>query len=193
MFSDPSDEVELVTPVRTPSGDADYDLDYDGGVGGGASGGFPIVIIRASNGGVGGGFGGGNRGRFPFFSFPSFFNSRFPFGPAVADDDDGDYPVGLHPIFGAPRADEEEGDGQVVVAVDDGEDDYPDVASSDCGLICLMFRQIETQLREVHEQIDDVRRRQQEKENEVDVAEGDDQDDGLDVNNSTYTEKVRGY
>jgi len=45
----------------------------------------------------------------------------------------------------------------------------------------------------VEAEVDDVRRRQQEKQNEVDLDEEDEveQEEGFDVNNSTYTEEVR--
>jgi len=48
----------------------------------------------------------------------------------------------------------------------------------------------EGQIRRVQEEIDDVRRRQQEKENEVEDDIEDENDGGLDLHNSTYTEEV---
>merc|ERR1712126_790317 len=53
-----------------------------------------------------------------------------------------------------------------------------------CGISCFLFGIVESQLKSIQEQIDEVRDRQ----NEVDFVPG--SEDDFDVNNSTYTTKV---
>ncbi len=219
FFPDPfDDEVELIPPRRTSALDDDYG-DYEpevGAPGGGSDGGFPIIIVRTSSGSGSspfGGFGGGSGGGFPFpFPFPSILRGSRPRfdldydgedeveevggdsddGGVVVSDDGGFFGgPGFNPFFGflpsAPDADDED-DGMM-----ESEDDEMAPAPSDCGLLCQILNSFQTQIKEVQEQIDEVRRRQQEKENEIideEEGEGGD-DDGFDVNNSTYTEKVR--
>merc|ERR1711915_122046 len=59
-----------------------------------------------------------------------------------------------------------------------------DSGSNGCGLPCFLFGIVESQLKSIQEQIDDVRDRQ----NEVDFTPG--SKDDFDINNSTYTSKV---
>ena len=98
--------------------------------------------------------------------------------------DEGPFGTGFNPFFGfqpppaGPPEEEEGGD-----------------VAPPCGFICQILRSFEAQIRQVQEDIDEVRRKQQEKENEIDDdddGEGESgEDDGFDVHNSTYTEKVR--
>jgi len=58
-------------------------------------------------------------------------------------------------------------------------------SNNGCGLSCFLFGIVESQLKSIQEQIDEVRDRQ----NEVDFVPG--SEDDFDVNNSTYTTKVK--
>ena len=175
MHADPEDEVELIEPKRTSTVD-----DVEGG-----DGRIPIIIIRT----------GGDGGGFPF----NPFSGGFPFGfgrgqgePAVEVDPNqpgffDDFPGFPFPFGGGqpalfPGDEPQEPPVEVPVVTDGGER---------CGLICQMFRHLQNQLQQVQEEVDEIRRKKQEQENEIDDDEGDDgEDDDGPYHNTTYTEQV---
>ena len=65
------------------------------------------------------------------------------------------------------------------------EEDQAEDNKPNCGLVCNLF----PDLKDIQGQIEEAKRRQQDKENEIDPVLNE-EDDGFDVNNSTYTEEV---
>ena len=81
-----------------------------------------------------------------------------------------------------PRSEEEEPE-----QVEEEEED--EQVPERCGLICLMFRQLETQLQAVQDEIEDIRKETEMRENEVQEETGDDEEDGPEQK-TTYHEEV---
>ena len=125
---------------------------------------IPIFVIRRTSGSP---FLGGGNANFPFSGFAGF-NPFDIFGSQPRDDDQEQFTPS---IFDTPTTVIEENDEN-----DDG-NGHP------CGFLCTILKDFDTKLREIQDEVRDLHEQTNE-------TEGNQEQDGFDVNNSTYTEKV---
>ena len=125
---------------------------------------IPIFVIRRTSGSP---FLGGGNANFPFSGFAGF-NPFDIFGSQPRDDDQEQF---IPSIFDTPTTVIEENDEN-----DDG-NGHP------CGFLCTILKDFDTKLREIQDEVRDLHEQTNE-------TEGNQEQDGFDVNNSTYTEKV---
>ena len=124
----------------------------------GIGGAFPILVIRTSS---------GNRN--------PFFGNFNPLSAIFGDDDSS-----FFPDF---RIDEDSNGDAAVTVIDpeDNVDDEVTQVSSGCGLLCVLFRDLETRIKSVEEEIKEA---QANRENEIESS------DGKSEPETTYEEKV---
>lgn len=173
--------MELIEPKRTVSEDTEDTDSQDGFFG---HGGFPIIIIRTQSTPE------GQDTETPPFR-PPFFSSGFPFlpppflNPARNDEVDPEQPLPgfenplFDTFFGPPPPNSE---------------DEEVIPEERCGILCMMLKNLDAEIKRVREEVHEMKRRKQEEENEIDSDDQDnedeDNDQGFDVHNSTYTEEV---
>ncbi|XP_059096659.1 uncharacterized protein LOC131891152 [Tigriopus californicus] len=173
---DLNDEVEFVEPVNT---NADSPVTSEG-----IPAQIPILVIRTGNpffGSFGGsGFPGlrpksqdepSANGAGSFLGFEDIFNSFF--GPSRSNteaDYDGDFDdtVNLRPLDEA----------------------IPTSGTPQCGLICQIMNQFQGQIATIEKEIHDIREKEQERENEIEVDRVDSQEDQDNEPQHTYEEKI---
>lgn len=161
---DPSDDVELVTPVNTNKKPVDDEetLDVEDSFFGGN---IPVIIIRQRP--VASGFGFRNPSFNPFFGSNSFgLGNGFPFSD-----------------FAFPREDDFgsiEENSQNTPTTDVETDD----SSSSCGFLCQIFKTLESQIKELDDEFHEAFGSN--KTVDKDTVDA----DGYDVYNKTYSEKV---
>jgi len=124
---------------------------------------IPIFVIRRTSGSP---FLGGGNADFPFSGFAGF-NPFDIFGSQPRDDDEQDQFIPS--IFDAPTENEE----------NDEDDDKAPL----CGFLCTILKDFDTKLREIQDEVRDLHEQTNE-------TEGNQEQDGFGINNSTYTEKV---
>ena len=124
---------------------------------------IPIFVIRRTSGSP---FLGGGNADFPFSGFAGF-NPFDIFESQPRDDDEQDQFIPS--IFDAPTENEE----------NDEDDDKAPL----CGFLCTILKDFDTKLREIQDEVRDLHEQTNE-------TEGNQEQDGFGINNSTYTEKV---
>ncbi len=177
--------MELIEPKRTFSEDTEDNGSEDGFFG---HGGFPIIIIRTQS------TPDGQETETPPFR-PPFLSSGFPFlpppflNPARNDEVDLDQPL---PGFDSPLFDTFFGPPPPSPSSEDDDDEV--IPEERCGILCMMLKNLDAEIKRVQQEVREMKRRKQEEENEIDTDDQDeeeeDDNEGFDVHNSTYTEKV---
>ena len=153
----------------------------------GSSGdGVPVIIIRTSS-----------RGRNPLHTLLNeFFGKSAPTDEEEIDSKNEDIPEipasavpDLSTILGIPSREGNPGD---VINDDDFFPSFPSIFKqptsddeTNCGLLCTMLKRFDTQLKEIGEEVREIRDKEREKENEI--SQGDEENSGP-VNE--YTEEV---
>ena len=106
-----------------------------------------------------------------------FSGNGFPFSLFNNNDDDGsDFPL-LSPLFPNFRNNED----------DESDIDNIEATPTQCGLICQIFSQFDEQIRQLEDEIKQVRDKVQDNENETEVNDDDDDEN----TKTTYEEKVK--
>jgi len=178
-------EVELVPATNTNERDPESGFPLRGN-GGSVGSGFPVIIVRTSS-----------AGRNPlhtllndFFGKSGTTNEETP----IEEEDIPEIPLSNFPdlssILGIKNKDTSETD----VSTDENIfPDFPSIFSKGttntekkCGLLCTLFKNFDTQLKTIEEEVREIRDREREKENEID--QGDEQESSGPVNE--YTEEV---
>jgi hypothetical protein len=184
---DPEDEVELVPATNTNTRNPESGFSFLGS-GGTRDNGFPVIIVRTSSGGrnplhtlLKDLF--GNSGSTDAKDTEASGNEEIPEVP-LSDLPD------LSTILGFSNKGGNEGD---VVRDDDFFPSFPSIfkrptsdGEKNCGLLCTMFKRFDTQLKQIEEEVREIRDHEREKENEI--AQGDEEDNDGPVNE--YTEEV---
>jgi len=181
-------EVELVPATNTNERDPETGYPFRGN-GGTIGDGFPVIIVRTSS-----------SGRNPLHTLLNdFFGKSGSTEEEKTDKEDENIPEiplssfpDLSSILGIPKKDSTETD---VSTNDKIFPDFPSIfnkASTNtddnkkCGLLCTLFKNFDTQLKTIEEEVREIRDKEREKENEID--QGDEQESNGPVNE--YTEEV---
>jgi len=179
-------EVELVPATNTNERDPESGFPLRGN-GGSAGNGFPVIIVRTSSG-----------GRNPLHTLLNDF-----FGKSDSTDEETtnteeenipEIPLSNFPDLSSILGIQNKDTGETDVTTDDKI--FPDLTSifskgttddeKRCGLLCTLFKNFDTQLKTIEEEVREIRDREREKENEID--QGDEQESSGPVNE--YTEEV---
>jgi len=181
-------EVELVPATNTNERDPETGFPFRGN-GGTIGDGFPVIIVRTSS-----------SGRNPLHTLLNdFFGKSGSTEEEKTDKEDENIPEiplssfpDLSSILGIPKKDSTETD----VSTDDKIfPDFPSIFNKattttednkKCGLLCTLFKNFDTQLKTIEEEVREIRDKEREKENEID--QGDEQESSEPVNE--YTEEV---
>lgn len=187
---DPEDEVELVPATNTNQRDPESGFPFLGGGGGSSDEGFPVIIVRTST-----------RGRNPLRTLLNdFFGDSGSTGEeeTIIEENIPEVPISSFPdlksILGfSGQGSAEGGEGQIAVSDDSFPPGFPSIFSNpttddkvDCGLICNLLKGFDTQLKQIEEEVREIRDKEKEKENEIFPAE--DGESNGPVNE--YTEEV---
>lgn len=184
---DPEDEVEFVPATNTNTRDPESGFPSFGS-GGTRDNGFPVIIVRTSSG-----------GRNPLHTLlKDLFGNSGSTGEkdteASGNEEIPEVPLSdlpdLSSILGISNKGGNEGD---VVSDDEFFPNFPSIfkrptsdGEKNCGLLCTMFKRFDTQLKQIEEEVREIRDHEREKENEI--AQGDEEDNDGPVNE--YTEEV---
>jgi len=179
-------EVELVPATNTNERDPESGFPLRGN-GGSVGSGFPVIIVRTSS-----------AGRNPLHTLLNdFFGKAGSTNEETPNNEEEDIPEiplsnfpDLSSILGIKNKDTSETD----VRTDENIfPDFPSIfskANTDnekkCGLLCILFKNFDTQLKTIEEEVREIRDKEREKENEID--QGDEQESSEPVNE--YTEEV---
>lgn len=179
-------EVELVPATNTNERDPESGFPLRGN-GGSVGSGFPVIIVRTSS-----------AGRNPLHTLLNdFFGKAGSTNEETPNNEEEDIPEiplsnfpDLSSILGIKNKDTSETD----VSTDENIfPDFPSIfskATTDnekkCGLLCTLFKNFDTQLKTIEEEVREIRDKEREKENEID--QGDEQESNEPVNE--YTEEV---
>jgi len=180
-------EVELVPATNTNERDPESGFPLRGN-GGSSGNGFPVIIVRTSS-----------AGRNPLHTLLNdFFGKSGSTDEEKTDNEEEDIPEiplsnfpDLSSILGISNKDTNEGD------VNTDENVFPDFTSifskagatdneKKCGLLCTLFKNFDTQLKTIEEEVREIRDKEREKENEID--QGDEEENSGPVNE--YSEEV---
>ena len=186
LFTGLDSEVELVPATNTNERDPESGFPIRGN-GGAAGNGFPVIIVRTSSG-----------GRNPLHTLLNDF-----FGKSGSTDEETtnteeedipEIPLSNFPDLSSILGIQNKDTGETDVTTDDKI--FPDLTSifskgttddeKRCGLLCTLFKNFDTQLKTIEEEVREIRDREREKENEID--QGDEQENSGPVNE--YTEEV---
>jgi len=178
-------EVELVPATNTNERDPESGFPLRGN-GGSVGSGFPVIIVRTSS-----------AGRNPlhtllndFFGKSGSTNEETP----IEEEDIPEIPLSNFPDLSSILGIQNKDTSQTDVSTDDNV--FPDLTSifskgttdneKKCGLLCTLFKNFDTQLKTIEEEVREIRDKEREKENEID--QGDEQESNGPVNE--YTEEV---